>query len=302
MIRTCVLAVLVLFGLCDAGFAAPNARNRIVLERFTSAQGHAYQLAFADCEQDECEIEIRLVAGERVLQRHATGWLVDRRQAVRDDFTAAGLVLEPGGTHVTAWRFGQDSESALIGARAIRIAPGLDGLLLIRMTGAQPAKRDFMIVGLEGGALRRLWLGGDRAAGPWVSWVERHPMPARGDRLLFFRVLVHPARSQLDTVVWRQLVWSAPLRRYVEEPARGLRTVVVGVYPNAAAARVARDRAARAGNHLFVASAREQRRPDGTVVLAAVTSIEPRAQQMLDEARRSGFDRATLARAERNRR
>lgn len=296
MIRTWVLALLVL-SVFNLAHAAPNARNRTVLERFTSPQGHAYQVALADCEQDDCEIEIRLLVGDRVTQRHATGWLVARRQIARDDFTAAGLVLEPGGTHLAAWRFGRDSESALIGVRAIRIAADLDGLMLVRMSGEQPVRREFMIVGFESGQLRRLWTGSDGATGPWVSWVERQPDPARGDRLLFFRVMVHPVRSQLDMVVWRQLVWNTALRRFMEQPARGLRTVVAGVYPNAAAARVARDRLARTGvEYWVIASNHRPAQADGPVALAAVTSIEPRAQQMLNEARRNGFDRAVLTR------
>jgi hypothetical protein len=300
MIRSCLLAVLVLTGLLGAAFAAPNTRERIVLERFTSPQGHAYQVAVGACRQDECEIEVRLVAGDRVIQRHQTGWLVASRRSTRDDFTAAGLVVEPGGTHVLAWRFGEPGEAVLIGARPIRLAQGVDALLLVQLADTEPIRREFMIVGVDQGRLRRFWSGGDGAAGPWASWIERRPMQAQGDRLTFFRVMAHPERGQLDTVVWRQLVWSASLRRLVEQPARDVRTVIAGRYPDAAAARVALERAGRPSVDLWIlASDRVQpRQGGGPVVIATVTSIEPRAQQLLAQVRRSGFERAVLARSE----
>jgi hypothetical protein len=276
---------------------AQEDRGAIVLERFASTQGRSSEVAIGACRRDGCAVEIRLSEGERVIARHATGWRVAARRSTRADSEATNEIIEAGVRQTIAWQFGAEASQSLLAVRPVRLADEAGALLLMHRAGFEHVKREFMLVTAEGDTLRRLWRGGDGAAGPFVSWVELLQNDGR-DRLTYFRALDHPEPDQLDTISVRTLAWDAAGRRVRERPARGLWAVVGGGYADAAATRAARAHARQTSVFFWTLAADKLlRRPEGPVALVALTSLEARARQLLGEARRSGFPQAFLTRA-----
>jgi hypothetical protein len=289
LVATIVLAVLPGPVMAQAGRGAAVVEPMAVLERFPLAPGRVNFLVLVGRPQASRAVELRLEAARDLVARHDTGWRVAGGPATRADREADREIRD--GARTRAWTFGAEADESLLAARPLRFA-GVDALLLLHRAGFEHVKREFMIVGARGNTLRRLWQGGD-GAGPFVSWIDLQP---GGDQPIFFRALVHPEPDQLDTMRVRQLAWNG--RSVAERPARGLWAVVGGGYPDAAAARAARERAPQTGGNFWVlAPAMLLRRPEGRVALIALTSSEARARELLAEARRSGFPQAILTRA-----
>lgn len=294
LVRTGLMMVLALAPILAS---AQAERAVAVLERIPAAQNREYELAIGACRRDGCGVEIRLTEGDRLIARYATGWRVAGRRATRGDGEASREITASSGPGAMAWQFGEDASQSVLAARRVRLAADVEALLLMNMGGFEHVKREFILVAAEGDALRRLWRGGDGAAGPFVSWIELQPNES-GDRLIFFRALAHPEPEELDVMSVRLLAWDPARRRVRERPARGLWAVVGGGYPDAAAARVARERAQQTSPYFWtLAPDMLLRRPDGRVALLAPTSFEGRARQLLAAAQRSGFPQAFLTRA-----
>lgn len=284
-----VLSILVL----ALAWAQSARAEPVTLLSTPVSHGRSLDIVISACEAEACTLQINLRDGAGVVSTHATGWETPNQTPERGDTAAAREILISAGAPAAAWTLGEEASWTVIAARRVRLAGAREALLLMHMNGFEHVKRTFMLIAAEGGQLRRLWTGGDGLAGPSVSWIE---INRRGgaEELIFFRAFLHPDPTDLETLTATRL--SVVNGALAETPARDLWAVAAVGYADPAVARQARDTTTGPPLMVLASDMLERRYPE-PVVLAAITGFEPRARAWRNEARRGGFPRARLTRA-----
>jgi len=269
--------------LCFTGSVCSFAQadeKAIVLGSFpVSAAPHpAFELVVAECQADQCPIEIRLQGRSEPAPGLRLDWSAPSKtiEPGEQNVTGVGALLSP--EKIRSWTIGGNEKGIAVAAKPLLVAKKVPALLVTQTAGFEHVKRRHYLIVANAGRLQLAWRGVERQ-GPHFLGASVVNGP-NGAEVIVTDVFANPDTARPDTVNVRKLQWTKGAAREIRLRAP-IPATVLGPFASAADARAARTGATCLAGYLVLPAGRVGQ-PRG-FVLAAPASTAGAARQALKD-------------------
>jgi hypothetical protein len=263
--------------------ASNELSRRIVLSTFkVEPQGNLqYELSIAPCRDTQCAFEVRLLNGASIIAGLDLNWMKAHGPAVKvnaDESSGAGDPLEAP-KQIIAWSTGEEKDNVSTVARAVRLTPRLNGLLIDQRAGFDLLKRHHDLVVALGGKLVHAWTDEEGPGPTWSTVVIAGSGPNAPQQILAFTGFRQPSNDLPDRLHFRAYQWNPNANKLesAENGAPPIYAVIAGKFKSAAEARAAQAQSDCLNTFWVLKSDAFLKLEPGSFVLAAVSTKRPLA-------------------------
>jgi hypothetical protein len=280
--------VLALFALaCMASGTGTAAGSPNVLERFAAhpATARTYQLGIGGCREASCPIEVRLAAGNKVIDTAVLEWPASDARAKHAPVDWTHGVGDPSASPsgLRAWTMGEEEQAVSVAARSVRIAPDRSALLVTQLAGFDHLKRRHDLFLVDGDRLQRIWSYAEPPGPHWSSTTVR-PSRGKAEEVVLATGFLSPTDEAPDRLEIQKLDWQAATKQVDQNPAEAF-LVTAGSF-----ASIEQARQMRASNHgclahYWVLGAASSAAEQGPVIVATLSSTRQAAHHEMRRAK-----------------
>ncbi|MDZ7638104.1 MAG: hypothetical protein U5J83_07615 [Bryobacterales bacterium] len=223
----------------DQGFPRKTADGVLLAE--VRADSAVLELAISNCVAQTCPVQVILRSNGNRLDAVATEWPSSGNEPYADTVEpgwGAGDPLQPAA--VEAWATGEEEQYLGISARAVRLAPGLTGMLVDQRTGFEHLRRRHDLFVAREQKLERLWAGSEGAGPAWTS-VDLVKLSDSREGLVYFDGFRYPTPDEPDQLQVSLLEW-VPGSKVIKKSdyAAQIATLTLDGFPSVASAHALR--------------------------------------------------------------
>ena len=264
--------------------AMARAGRVVVLQTFRAGQ-FVLDLAIARCRKSECPIEVRLRAGNRIVDRVPLP-VAAGSQRVRAASVDAIWGAEAG---LKAWATGHENDYVATGARMLQLAPQTAALLVSQQYGYEHVKRNHLVILPRAGKLTIAWKA-EEGAGP--AWSTTQVIDGAGgtQEIVYLNGFYEPEEDGADRLDAARLRWEQTSARLLEialpAPDRPIYLLDLGTHDTAAQARQARSNLCLSPYFLVLEASRFRASEDGKAIVGMLYASRALAEKAANAAKK----------------
>lgn len=216
---------------------ADRVDNSGLIASFPSSahKSYTYRLMARPCKQSPCYIEVQLLEQGKVHDSQKLPWHAGSQDISASEVTKWYGIGDPldNDTQHMAWTIGNEYEYVSILALPVKLAKGIDGLLVAQTTGIEHVRRRHQLYSIQKGKLTRIW-DAEEASGPAWSTVMTYPHAEGNDGLLYLSAVQYSALGSseyFDTVDIKSLHWDSVTNSIIRAKQSGPKVHFVVIYP-----------------------------------------------------------------------